>query len=156
MAFFQLNKKLIIHASLEKVWEFISNPHNLKVITPEYMGFDITTENLPGKIYPGMIISYKVKPLLGINMIWVTEITHMVEKKFFVDEQRIGPYTMWHHQHHIAPVRHGVLMTDIVSYRPPMGFLGRIANSLIIRRQLENIFDYRKKALEAIFNKQTD
>jgi ligand-binding SRPBCC domain-containing protein len=152
MAFFQLNKKLVIQASLDEVWEFISNPHNLKQITPEYMGFDITTKNLPGKIYPGMIIGYKVRPLLGITMNWVTEITHMEEKKFFVDEQRIGPYTMWHHQHHIEPVRQGVLMRDIVSYRPPLGFLGNIANSLVIRRQLEDIFEFRKTTLEALFN----
>ena len=117
------------------------------------MGFVITSGNLPEKMYPGMIITYAVKPLLGIKMKWVTEITHIEEKRYFIDEQRSGPYSMWHHQHFIKPVEGGVMMTDIVSYKPPMGFLGAIANHLVIRRQLEDIFDYREKALEKIFGK---
>ncbi len=98
-----------------------------------------------------MIISYKVRPLLGIPMTWVTEITQVVERKYFVDEQRVGPYALWHHQHLIEPHKNGVMMTDIVSYKPPMGFLGSIANSLFIRRQLEGIFAYREKALKKRF-----
>jgi ligand-binding SRPBCC domain-containing protein len=119
------------------------------------MGFNITSGGLPEKMYPGMIISYKVSPLLGIRMTWVTEITHIVEKKFFVDEQRIGPYAMWHHEHHIEEVEDGVLMRDIISYRPPMGFLGAIANRLLIRKQLKKIFDYRFRAVESRFCKTT-
>lgn len=151
MAFYQFEKKQIVPATLEDVWEFISAPKNLKKITPDYMGFDITSKNLPEKMYPGMIISYTVKPLLGIKMRWVTEITHVWENRFFVDEQRVGPYSMWHHEHHIEAVEGGVLMTDIISYRPPFGILGAIANALFIRRQLEEIFNYRKLALEKRF-----
>ena len=102
-------------------------------------------------MYPGMIISYKVRPLLGIPMTWVTEITHVAEKKYFVDEQRVGPYALWHHQHFIEPHGNGVMMTDIVSYKPPLGFMGNIAHSLLIRRQLEGIFAYRKGALNKRF-----
>jgi ligand-binding SRPBCC domain-containing protein len=98
-----------------------------------------------------MIISYKVKPLFDIPVIWVSEITHVTEKKYFVDEQRIGPYAMWHHQHLIEPHENGVMMTDIVSYKPPLGFLGSIANVLLIRRKLERIFAYREKALKKRF-----
>jgi ligand-binding SRPBCC domain-containing protein len=152
MAFYQLIKKQFVQASIEEVWDFISSPKNLKEITPDYMGFDITSENLPEKMYAGMIISYKVKPLMGIPMTWVTEITHVEDKRYFVDEQRVGPYSIWHHQHFIEPHENGVMMTDIVSYKPPLGFLGSIANSLLIRRQLEGIFAYREKALNRRFS----
>jgi len=151
MGFYQFTKKQIIHATLDEVWNFISSPANLKEITPKSMGFDITSVSMPGKMYPGMIISYKVKPLAGIPVTWVTEITHVEEKHYFIDEQRVGPYTMWHHQHFIEEVSEGVLMTDIVSYKPPFFFLGNIANSLLIRRKLEYIFDYRKQILEKKF-----
>ena len=115
------------------------------------MGFDVTTKNLPDKMYPGMIISYIVKPLFGIKTTWVTEITHVKENEFFVDEQRVGPYTIWHHQHKIKAIEGGTLMSDIVSYKPPFGFLGNIPNSLIIEKKIDEIFDYREKALIELF-----
>ena len=151
MAFYQLVKEQFVPTSIDEVWDFISSPGNLKEITPDHMGFDITSDSLPEKIYAGMIISYKVRPLLGIPMTWVTEITHVVDKKYFIDEQRIGPYALWHHQHIIEPSGQGVLMTDIISYKPPLGFLGSIANALFIRKQLEGIFAYRKEALRKHF-----
>jgi ligand-binding SRPBCC domain-containing protein len=151
MAFYQLIKKQFIPASIDEVWDFISSPNNLKEITPKHMGFDIISENLPDKMYPGMIISYKVRPLLGIPMTWVTEITQVEEKKYFVDEQRIGPYSMWHHEHFIEQKDNGMLMKDIVTYKPPFGFLGRIANAFFIRKQLEGIFAYREVALKKRF-----
>ncbi len=133
------------------MWNFISSPANLKKITPDYMGFDITSGDLPEKMYPGMIICYKVSPLLGIKMNWLTEITQVDEKRFFIDEQRVGPYKIWHHQHHIEPIEGGVLMTDIVTYQPPMGFLGSISNTLVIKNKLNEIFDYRRNVLNEIF-----
>ncbi|MBD8489602.1 SRPBCC family protein [Echinicola sp. CAU 1574] len=154
MAHYQLFTEQKIPASVDEVWEFISSPANLKEITPDHMGFDITSKNLPQKMHPGMIISYKVSPLLGIKMTWVTEITQVQEKEFFVDEQRIGPYAMWHHQHRLIPLEEGgVLMQDIVTYQPPMGPLGAIANAVFIRKQLQGIFDYRFKAVEEKFGK---
>ncbi|NNK90772.1 MAG: SRPBCC family protein [Saprospiraceae bacterium] len=151
MAFYQLNEKQFVPATIDEVWDFISSPANLKEITPDYMGFDITSKDLPEKMYPGMIISYKVSPLLGIKMTWVTEITQVRDKEFFIDEQRVGPYSMWHHQHHIKPVEGGVMMTDIVTYQPPLGPLGAIANRLLIRKQLKEIFDYRRMAMDKRF-----
>jgi ligand-binding SRPBCC domain-containing protein len=147
MAFYQLYKTQKVNATIEEVWEFISSPENLKEITPNYMGFNITSKNLPKKMYAGMIISYKVSPLLGLKTNWVTEITHVRDKEYFVDEQRIGPYSIWHHQHLIKPIKGGVLMTDIVTYQPPFGFIGAIANTLIIKKKLKEIFDYRFKAI---------
>lgn len=151
MAFYQFHKKQIVKGSISEVWDFISSPGNLKEITPDYMGFEITSKNLPQKMYHGMIISYTVKPLLGIKMIWVTEITHVQEMRYFVDEQRIGPYSMWHHQHFIEPAGQGVLLTDIVSYSPPLGFLGAFANTIFISKQLDTIFNYRENKLEKLF-----
>jgi ligand-binding SRPBCC domain-containing protein len=124
MSLFTFESSHKIPAEINRVWEFISSPKNLKDITPDYMGFDILSQNLPEKMYPGMIISYHVRPLLGIKMLWVTEITQMIKMEFFVDEQRIGPYRFWHHQHRFKTIPEGVLIEDIVSYSPPYGFLG--------------------------------
>jgi len=153
MAFYQFKSKSLIKADISEVWDFVSSPLNLKVITPEYMGFKVTNQIGDQKMYPGMIITYKVSPVLGIKMNWVTEITQVKELEYFVDEQRIGPYAMWHHEHKIEAIEGGVLMTDIVSYQPPFGFIGAIANSLFIRKQLRGIFDYRKTAMEKQFGK---
>jgi len=151
MAFYQYKREQILNTSIEEIWDFISSPQNLKKITPEYMGFDIRSEDLPDKIYEGMIISYIVKPIFGIKTNWVTEITHVKEKEYFVDEQRVGPYSIWHHQHIIQEQGDQVLMKDIVSYQPPFAFLGSIANKLIIKNKLNEIFDHRTKILEKLF-----
>ncbi len=140
-----------IPAELNEIWDFISSPANLKNIAPAYMGFEITTKDVPAKMYPGAIICYKVRPLLNLPMTWVTEITQVEDKKYFVDEQRKGPYTMWHHEHHLEVIPGGVLMTDIVSYIPPMGVLGDLANAVFISRQLDGIFSYRRKRLTELF-----
>ena len=153
MSIYQFTAEQKIPAGIDRVWNFISSPGNLKEITPPYMGFEITSKEIPEKMYPGMIISYKLSPFPGISVNWVTEISHVREKEYFIDEQREGPYSMWHHQHKLEAVEGGVLMTDIVTYRPPLGFIGAIANFLFIKRQLNRIFDYRKKALERIFGK---
>ncbi len=151
MAFYQFKFTQHINASLDDVWAFISDPANLKEITPPTLGFEVTSDDKCEKMYAGMIITYFVRPLLGIKMRWVTEITQVKDKEYFVDEQRLGPYTMWHHQHHLTPVADGVLMEDIVSYIPPFGFIGAIANKLIIRSKLEEIFEYRRKIIEDRF-----
>lgn len=142
-----------IPTTIEKAWDFISSPKNLKEITPPYMGFDITSKNMPEKMYQGMIVSYKVSPLLGLKMTWVTEISQVRDLEYFVDEQRIGPYTLWHHQHHLKKIDGGVQMTDIVNYVPPFGILGDIANTILIKNQLKEIFDFRFKKVEEIFGK---
>ncbi|WP_010136001.1 SRPBCC family protein [Ochrovirga pacifica] len=151
MSFYQLKREQFIPADLDTVWDFMSSPKNLKQITPKHMGFDITSDNGDEKMYQGMIISYVVKPMLNIPTTWVTEITHVKDKLYFVDEQRIGPYKLWHHQHILIPQNNGVLMKDIVTYQPPFGFLGNIANTLFIRNKLNQIFKYRFKAVEERF-----
>lgn len=151
MAFYQFIQEQRFHRSVQELWDFISSPANLKEITPDYMGFEVITPDLPEKMYAGMIIGYQVSPMLGIKMDWLTEITQVKELEFFIDEQRIGPYTMWHHQHHLTPIDNGVFMKDIITYQPPFGFLGAMANSLVIEKKLKEIFSYRKVILEKRF-----
>jgi ligand-binding SRPBCC domain-containing protein len=143
------NQKLPI--TLEQAWDFFSSPANLKEITPDNLGFKIVSQHHSDKMYPGQIIEYTVSPVLGIPMYWMTEITHVEDKKYFVDEQRFGPYSMWHHQHHFKTVEGGVEMTDIVHYKLPFWFLGDIAHFLFVNKQLKNIFDYRYKIVEQKF-----
>ena len=147
---YQLHTRLFVNASLDEVWDFFSSPHNLQKITPASMGFVIKA-GAEGKMYPGQIIAYTVKPIAGIPMNWVTEITHVSDKKFFVDEQRFGPYKMWHHEHHFKQVEGGVEMEDIVSYLLPFGFLGKIAHWLFVKRQLQTIFDHRTQVVSRLF-----
>ena len=149
---YQLKREQILKSDIETIWNFVSSPKNLPRITPTYMNFNITSKDLKDDMYPGMLISYTVTPVLGIPMSWLTEITHVSDKKYFVDEQRYGPYAMWHHQHFIEPHKDGILMTDIVTYKMPLGILGRIAHWLFVKRQLNSIFNYRFQKMEEIFN----
>ena len=140
-----------IPISLTEAWNFFSNPDNLKEITPKQMGFVIKSKHHGNKMYPGQIIEYTVKPLLGLPVYWMTEITHVSEGRYFIDEQRFGPYSLWHHQHHFEVIEGGVLMTDIVHYKIPFWFIGDIANTLFVKNQLKNIFDFRVKSIEDKF-----
>ncbi len=146
----QFIRKQFVKTDLQTCWDFFSSPANLKRITPSYMGFDVKTE-VPTQMYEGLIIAYTVKPLLGIPVEWVTEITHVKDKSFFVDEQRKGPYTMWHHEHHFKEVEGGVEMTDIVSYIIPLGIIGKMVHPFLVKPKLEEIFAYRFKIVEEVF-----
>lgn len=139
--------------SPESAWDFFSNPMNLKEITPIKMGFQVTSDPdfSARKMYAGQVITYTVTPILGIPLFWMTEITHVQQSLFFVDEQRVGPYALWHHQHHFKPIPGGVEMTDLVHYQVPLGWLGDFANWLFVRRLLEAIFDFRTKKLVELF-----
>lgn len=136
--------------SLDKAWEFFSSPKNLAVITPEGLNLVPITE-LPEKMYTGIFVTYKVKPLLGIPLTWVTEITYIEKRKFFVDEQRLGPYRIWHHQHHFKEIDGGVEMTDIVDYRLPLGMLGLLIQKIMVGQKVKEIFEFRRKRLIELF-----
>ncbi|MBX9783672.1 MAG: SRPBCC family protein [Chitinophagaceae bacterium] len=142
-----------IPVSIDTAWDFFSNPANLQAITPKEMGFEIISKFHGGRMYAGQIIEYKVRPLPGIPIYWMTEITHVEEKKYFVDEQRFGPYSLWHHQHQFKAIDGGMEMTDIVHYKIPFWVLGDVANSLFVKKQLEGIFNYRVEAVERLFGK---
>lgn len=151
-AVYTFSRRQFIDAPPGKIWDFVSSPANLARITPPGMGFDIISPS-EKRMYEGIIIIYRVKPLAGIPVTWVTEITHITEGSYFVDEQRSGPYALWHHRHFIEPEGDGTVMTDIVTYLPPFGILGRIANSLFIKRKLRQIFDYREKVMNSLSGK---
>jgi ligand-binding SRPBCC domain-containing protein len=136
--------------TIEKAWDFFSSPTNLSKITPAELKFKILSTDLT-KVYAGQIIEYKVHPVLGIPLYWMTEITHVEHHKYFVDDQRYGPYSMWHHQHHFKVVEGGVEMTDIVHYKLPFWIFGDIANVLFVKAKLKEIFDYRIKKVAEIF-----
>jgi len=140
-----------IPVSLDTAWDFFSTPNNLQKITPPSLAFTVTSKQDGQTAYAGQIIEYKVSPIAGIPLYWMTEITHVKEKAYFVDEQRFGPYTLWHHQHHFTVIEGGVVMKDIVHYKIPFWLLGDIANSLFVKRQLQTIFDYRFTAVEKEF-----
>ena len=148
----QIRTEQFLNTTIDNLWDFVTSPQNLKKITPKYMNFVIESENRLEKIYPGMIICYKVSPILKIPTTWVTEITHVKKNKLFVDEQRVGPYKIWHHEHLFRVEGEGVLMIDIVSYKLPFGIIGKLLNTLFIKKKIQDIFNYRFNKLDEIFN----
>jgi ligand-binding SRPBCC domain-containing protein len=152
MKIYTLHKTQKLPISPEKAWEFLSNPKNLKIITPDYMSFNIVSP-IDRPLYTGQIIQYIVTPLLGIKTKWVSEITHIEDKKYFVDEQMYGPYSLWHHKHFIKKIEGGVEMEDIIDYKVPLGILGQIMHPILVKPKLEEIFSYRQKKLIELFGK---
>ena len=150
MKIYRLESKQNLPISKKEAWEFLSSPKNLKTITPEYMSFDILS-GADRPMFAGQIIQYIVTPLLGIKTKWVTEITHVVEGEYFVDEQRFGPYALWHHKHFIKEIPGGVEMEDIIDYKVPMGILGQLVHPFIVKPKLDEIFEYRRKKLIELF-----
>lgn len=132
--------------SLEDAWAFFSDPHNLEKITPPDMNL-VATNDVPAAAYPGMIVTYRIRLFPLVRLLWVTEITHVVDRQVFVDEQRFGPYRFWHHQHHFRAVQGGVEMTDLVHYALPFDPFSRWALAMIVHPQLRKIFAYRRLAL---------
>ena len=150
MALHQLRTVQQLPMALDEAWAFYADPRNLAFITPPDMGFVIHTP-LPGAMYTGMLIEYTIRPLLSVPVRWVTEITHISERRYFVDEQRSGPYRLWHHEHHFREVPGGVEVMDLVSYLLPLGRLGDLANEIVVARRLAAIFEYRRAALTEKF-----
>lgn len=142
--------------SLTEAWDFFSSPLNLAKITPSDMAFKVTSAlDVNEKMYPGMIITYKVSPIAGINLNWMTEITQVANEKYFIDEQRFGPFKFWHHQHHFKEIKNGVEMTDILTYGLPLGFIGDLAHDVFVSNRLKEIFTYREKKTIELFGAYT-
>ncbi|AXY76379.1 hypothetical protein D3H65_21320 [Paraflavitalea soli] len=142
-----------IPVSLQEAWAFFSSPVNLQAITPPDVHFRVTSTLHGESIYPGQIIEYKIKPLWGIEWYWMTEITHVEPGRYFADEQRYGPYSLWHHQHHFKEVPGGVEMTDIVHYKIPGRWLGDLVAGRLVEKKLQQIFAFRFKTIEGLFGK---
>ena len=143
----------IIPQPLNEVWHFFSRPENLNKITPEDMSFEILSEVANTPMYEGMIIRYHIRPLLNLPMNWVTEITHVRDQVYFIDEQRFGPYALWHHQHHFKAVENGTQMTDILHYKVPYGMIGSAVNALMVENKIDKIFQFRYGEIERRFGK---
>lgn len=150
MKIYTLERKQNVAMNIRDAWDFFSNPNNLALITPPSLNLKITSE-LPERMYTGMIITYTVAPIMNMPMTWVTEITHVEEPNFFIDEQRFGPYKFWHHKHMFKEIEGGIEATDLVHYALPLDPLGRIANELVVKKQLNEIFDFRSEYLESRF-----
>jgi ligand-binding SRPBCC domain-containing protein len=147
---YRLSSKQKLPITVDEAWDFLSSPKNLKTITPDYMSFDILS-GADKPMFAGQIIQYIVTPVLGIKTNWVTEITHVIDKQYFVDEQRFGPYALWHHKHFIKEIDGGVEMEDIIDYKVPFGFLGRLVHPILVKPKLTEIFNYRTKKLIELF-----
>lgn len=142
--------------SLETAWDFFSSPMNLAKITPEEMAFTVTSPlQAKEKMYAGMIITYKVSPVAGIKLNWMTEITQVQEPFYFIDEQRFGPYKFWHHQHHFREIPGGVEMNDVLTYGLPAGIFGNLANSIFVAGKLQQIFSFRRQKVTELFGDYT-
>lgn len=150
MKLYRLQSYQSLSISKDEAWEFLSNPSNLKVITPKHMDFQIISRD-DRSIYPGQIIQYTVAPFMGYKTKWVTEITHVLDGQYFVDEQRFGPYALWHHKHFIKEIPGGVMMEDVIDYKLPFGILGQMVHSFIVEKQLLKIFKYREQKLRELF-----
>ena len=148
MKIYQIKTKQKLPITVKQAWDFLSDPKNLSEITPDYMNFKILS-GADKSIYPGQLIQYEVTPLFGITLKWVTEITHVIDKKYFVDEQRFGPYSLWHHKHFIKKIEGGVEMEDVVDYKIPFGILGRIAHQLIVKKKTWTNFQVQRRQTKA-------
>ena len=150
MKIYTLQAKQNLPITMEEAWRFLSDPKNLKIITPDYMGFNIQS-GADRPMFAGQIIEYLVTPILGIKTKWVTEITHVKDNDYFVDEQRFGPYSLWHHKHFIKEIDGGIEMEDLLHYKLPFGFLGQLAHPFLVKPKLDEIFEYRKNKLVELF-----
>ncbi|MCA1926938.1 MAG: SRPBCC family protein [Calditerrivibrio sp.] len=150
MKLYTLKRVQLLKMDIDRVWEYFSSPYNLEEITPDWLGFNVVTK-IDSRMYAGMIIEYRVSPILNIPFKWVTEITHVREPFYFVDEQRFGPYKFWHHQHIFKEVEGGVEMTDIVNYMLPFYPFGEILSGYV-GRKLKDIFDFRSSKIQELFH----
>jgi ligand-binding SRPBCC domain-containing protein len=145
-----LIREQIIPAAIEQVWDYFSDPRNLDEMTPPDMRFQILTAPLP-RMYAGQVVEYRVELIRGLPSLWLTEIAHVREPRYFVDEQRLGPYRFWYHEHKFEPVTGGTRMSDQVTYSIGFGPLGDLLNAVWIGRRLRQIFDFRAEKIRQLF-----
>jgi ligand-binding SRPBCC domain-containing protein len=151
MKLHQIHRKQMIPISISEAWEFFSSPENLSTITPSWLNLTVISD-LPRGMHSGMIISYRITPIVRMPTIWISEITHVNRPTYFVDEQRLGPFRFWHHQHVFKEVGRNVEIQDIVHYAMPLGPIGEMVYPISVRKKVDSIFDFRQKALERILS----
>jgi len=149
----EFTRTQIIRATVDECWRFFSDPRNLARITPPKLGMKVIGE-CPAEMSAGLQIDLKVHPIPGIPVRWRTEITRVEPPHCFVDEQRMGPYREWRHEHHFRALDEThTEMRDVVCYALPFGWLGDLANPWFIAPQLRRIFDFREQVVREIFGK---
>lgn len=148
---YKLKRVQNIPVTLNRAWDFFSKPENLGLITPSFLNYSIIERSDVGDMYPGMIITYQLSPVLNISIRWATEITQIKEFKYFIDNQIKGPFTIWHHEHHFEEVEEGIEMTDILFYDLPYGFLGKLVHKLFVKKKMDEIFYYREQKIKELF-----
>lgn len=151
MKFYTLERKTLLHTTSALAWQFFCSPINLSRITPPAMGFKVITSDLPSIITSGLLIEYRVRPLLHIPLRWVTEIKEVSPETFFADEQLTGPYKYWRHEHYFTPAANGILMEDKLYYSLPLGSIGKLFGLQLVRRKLDSLFEFRSQAIQQIF-----
>ncbi|MFV0190993.1 MULTISPECIES: SRPBCC family protein [unclassified Empedobacter] len=150
---YRLYREQQLYCDIDTAWQFFSSPMNLSEITPKDMAFTVLSEDQDQPIFEGMLIDYTVSPLLGIPLKWQTKIIQVEHQKSFTDFQQKGPYKYWKHFHEFIPNENGVFMKDTVEYELPFGIFGNIVHFLLVKKKLNNIFDYRQHVLKKLFNK---
>lgn len=153
---YQLKREQQIKSDVDTVWTFFSSPYNLSVITPEFMNFQVLNNLADEPVYNGMIIDYTVSPMWRIPLRWKTKILGVNFQKSFTDIQLKGPYKIWKHRHEFIPNKNGVLIVDTIHYELPFGVIGELAHRILVKKRLNEIFAYRYKKVEEIFNHKTD
>ena len=148
MKIYTLHREQRLEKSVDEVWKFLSNPENLSRITPEEMDFKIVNMSIKNQTYAGQLISYRIGLFPGVRLNWLTEITHVNAPDYFVDEQRFGPYSFWHHQHILQEDEDGVTMIDEVNYAIPFGLIGQFIHWIFIKKKLNSIFNYRSDIIK--------
>jgi ligand-binding SRPBCC domain-containing protein len=151
MKLHRIHRRQVIPISLTEAWTFFSNPENLSKITPPWLNLTVVS-NIPSSMHSGMIISYRITPMVRVPTLWISEITHVNIPIYFVDEQRLGPFRFWHHQHLFKEVGRNVEIQDIVHYAMPLGTIGELVHAISVRKKVEAIFYFRQKALERILS----
>jgi ligand-binding SRPBCC domain-containing protein len=149
---FKVEREILLPVPLEEAWNFFAQPKNLAEITPPEMRMELVDEER-GPMYEGMVLRFKVSPLLGIKLNWTSEISKIVPLQYFIDTMIDGPFAKWHHQHFFEAADGGTLARDIIHYKPPFGLLGKAAKSLLIEKNINQLFEYRTQKLSEIFNK---
>jgi ligand-binding SRPBCC domain-containing protein len=147
----RIHRKQVIPISMSEAWEFFSNPVNLSKITPPWLNLKVISD-IPKSMHSGMIISYRITPMASISVLWISEITHVEAPIYFVDEQRLGPFRFWHHQHVFKEIGRNVEIQDIVHYAMPLGPIGEMVHSVSVHKKVDSIFDFRQKALERMLS----
>lgn len=153
MKIFCLNVQQMLPISVDTAWDFLSHPRNLREITPPSLDFRIIGDP-PTEMYEGLMIEYSVRPLPFMRARWLSEITHLQPPFYFVDEQRVGPYALWHHEHRIEKCADGVIMHDAVTYGLKQPLIDGMLNRFIVHPQILSIFEYRRTKLDELFPRQ--